>query len=136
MLTLPEINTVQADMTRTSLVDGIIPFCCTCADNIRLVCGKCKETMALRVATTTQAKRPRHPPGYYRALHNRSSADVLGIGTDDRSREHCKLRLRADPDLPEGCYEVERLVAKRRRKVNSHCNFYVPLRSVVEVIKP
>ena len=40
---LPEINTVQADMTRTSLVDGIIPFCCTCADSIWLVCGKCKD---------------------------------------------------------------------------------------------
>ena len=90
--------------------------------------------MALRVAT--QAKRPRHPPGYYCALHNRSSADVLGIGTDDRCREHGKLRLRADRDLPEGCYKGERLVAKRR-KVNSHCNFYAPLRSVVEVfIKP
>ena len=43
-LSLPEINTVQADMTRTSLVDGITPFCFTCANNIRLVCGKCKET--------------------------------------------------------------------------------------------
>ena len=41
---LPEINSVRADMTRTSLVDGITPFCFTCADNIRLVCGKCKET--------------------------------------------------------------------------------------------
>ena len=107
-------------MTRTSLVDGIIPFCFTCSDNIRLVCGKRKEPMALRAATTgnTPAKRPRHPPGYYRALHNCSSADVLGVATGDRNREHGKLRLRgADRDLPEGCYEVERLVAKRRRKV-------------------
>jgi len=37
------------DMTRTSLVDGITPFCFTCANNIRLVCRKCWETMALRV---------------------------------------------------------------------------------------
>ena len=119
-ITLPEINTVRADMTRTSLVDGISPFCFTCANNIRLVCGKGKETMALRVATsttTTPAKRQRHPPGYYRALHNCSSADVLDVGTGDRNREDGKLRLRADSDLPEGCYEVERLVAKRRRKV-------------------
>ena len=120
VLALPEINTVRADMTRTSLVDGISPFCFTCANNIRLVCGKGKETMALRVATsttTTPAKRQRHPPGYYRALHNCSSADVLDVGTGDRNREDGKLRLRADSDLPEGCYEVERLVAKRRRKV-------------------
>jgi len=91
--------------------------------------------MALRVATTstTQAKRPRHPPGYYRTLHNRSSADVLGVGTDDRSREHGKLQLRADRDLPEGCYEVEHLVAKMRRKVIATV-IYVPLRSVVEFL--
>ena len=40
---LPEISIVRADMTRTSLVDGITPFCFTCANNIRLVCGNCKE---------------------------------------------------------------------------------------------
>ena len=76
--------------------------------------------MALRVATsttTTPAKRQLHPPGYCRALHNCSSADVLDVGTGDRNHEDSKLRLRADSDLPEGCYEVERLVAKRRRKV-------------------
>jgi len=36
---LPEMNTVQAEVTRTSLVDGITLFCFTCANNIRLVCG-------------------------------------------------------------------------------------------------
>ena len=37
---LPEI---RADMTRTSLVDGITPFCFTCANNIQLVCGNAKR---------------------------------------------------------------------------------------------
>ena len=70
---------------------------------------------------SSSAKRARHPPGFYRALHNRSSADVLdvrlGVGMSDRIRERGKLRVSADRDLPEGCYEVERLVAKRKRKV-------------------
>ena len=66
---------------------------------------------------SSEAKRVRNPPGFYRALHNRSSADVLGVGLGDRIRERGKLRVRADRGLPEGCYEVERLVAKRKRKV-------------------
>ena len=34
---LLEINIVRADMRRTSLIGGIVPFCFTCASNIRLV---------------------------------------------------------------------------------------------------
>ena len=46
-------------MTRTSLIDGITPYCFTCANNIRLVCGKCKETDIgdyLRVNSTSDSE--------------------------------------------------------------------------------
>ena len=71
------------------------------------------ESSYYTTGSITQAKLPHHPPGYYRALHNCSSTDILAVGTGDRSHEHGKLRLHADRDLPEGCYEVKRLVAKR-----------------------
>ena len=77
------------------------------------------ESSYCATGSITQAKRPHHPPGYYRALHNCSSTDILAVGTGDRSHEHGKLRLHADCDLPEGRYEVKRLVAKRRRKIIS-----------------
>ena len=76
--------------------------------------------MAANVISSS-AKRARHPPGFYRTLHNRSSADVLdvglGVGLSDRMCKRGKLRVSADHNLPEGCYEVERLVAKRKRMV-------------------
>ena len=109
-------------MTRTSLVDGITPFCFTCANNMRLVCRNAERDGSLRMyVISSSAKRARHPPGFYHTLHNRSFADVLdvglGVGMSDRIRERGELRVRADRDLPEGCHEVERLVAKRKRKV-------------------
>ena len=66
--------------------------------------------MAVVVATDICAKRARHPPGFYRALHNRSTADILGVRPNDRGHEHGRLRVRDADPLPEGCYEVERLV--------------------------
>ena len=57
---------IRADITRISLVDGISPFCCTCANNIQLFHEK---TMA--------EKRDRHPPEFYHALHNCSTATSL-----------------------------------------------------------
>ena len=72
-----------------------ISVCCTCTNNIRLVCGKCKLKEA-NSASTPPAKRPRHLPGYYCALYNRCSGDVLGVGTGDHNREHGKLRLRSN----------------------------------------
>ena len=44
---------------------------------------------------------------------------VLAVGTGDHNYKHSKLRLHAVRDLPEGCYEVKRLIAKRRRKIIS-----------------
>ena len=58
---LPEINTVRADMTRTSLVDGITPFCFTCDDNIRLVCGNAKR-QKMRVNSTSVKRAHQLPP--------------------------------------------------------------------------
>ena len=50
--------------------------------------------MAVVVATSAcPVKRTRHPPGFYRALHNRSTADVLVVDRD-HGREHGKLSVR------------------------------------------
>ena len=54
-------------------------------------------------------------------LHNRSSADILGVGLGDRIYESSKLRVSASLNLPEDCYEVERLVAKKEKGIN-HCS--------------
>ena len=89
--------------------------------------------MAVVVATSAcPVKRTRHPPGFYRALHNRSTADVLVVDRD-QGREHGKLSVRENGDLPEGCYGVERLVSKRRRKVRPLVAFLHP---AVDWLKP
>ena len=59
----------------------------------------------------TNGKRARHSTGYYRALNELSTADFLG-SVCDRG-----VHLSAAENLPEGIYRVDRLVAKRRRKV-------------------
>ena len=89
--------------------------------------------MAVVVATDICAKRARNPPGFYRALHNRSNADILGVGLNDRGHKHGRLRVPDTDPLPEVCYEVERLVAKRRKKVLPAVAF---MHSVVDIIKP
>ena len=71
----------------------------------------------------TAEKRPHHPPGFYRALHNYSTVDVLSVSVDVHGHEHGKLRVNNDRELPEGCCEVERLVAKKRKKVLNHVTF-------------
>ena len=40
-------------MTRTFLVDGITPFCSTCANNMRLVCGNTERNGQRRMGTLT-----------------------------------------------------------------------------------
>ena len=63
----------------------------------------------------TNGKRARHFTGYYRALNELSTADFLGsVCNRDRDRG---MHLSAAEYLPEGIYRVDRLVAKRRRKV-------------------
>ena len=86
-------------MTQTSLVDGITLFCFTCANSIRLVCRKCKETGILRLLNSTSDSEASTPP--FRVLYD--SADVLGVGVGHHTREHGKLQVSTNHDLPEGC---------------------------------
>ena len=75
-----------------------------------------RKEMATNVISSS-AKRAWQPAGFYCTLHNRSSEDVLdvglGAGLSNRIRECGKLHVSANCNLPEGCYEVELLVAKR-----------------------
>ena len=75
------------------------------------------------MAARTAEKRPRHPPGFYHTLHNCSTVDILGVGVDVQGRKHGKLRVNDNHKLPEGCYEVEHLVAKKRKKVLNPVTF-------------
>ena len=118
-ISLPEINTVRADMTRTSLVDGISPFCCTCTNNIRLVCGKIK----LEVTSTPPAKRPRHLPGFQQsttALCITAALEAswaLGRAIITASAARCDYAPKATRPLSEGCHEVECHGTNRRKVI-------------------
>ena len=52
-----------------------------------------------------QVNRARHAPGFYKALHGWSTADLLDstIGNAD--------------SLPKGCYRLDRVVSKRAKQV-------------------
>ena len=116
---LPEINTVRADMTRTSLVCGIFPFCCKCTNNIWLVCGKCK----LEVTSTSPAKRPHHLPGFQQCTTvlcitaARETSWVLGWAIITASTASCNYVPIATRPLPGGCHEVQCLGANRRKVI-------------------
>ena len=59
------------------------------------------------------------PPGYYRALNARSTADAAGVSTDRRQNEQRVGRISLpERDIDdEDVYEVERLVQRRNGKV-------------------
>ena len=109
---LPEINTVRAYMTRTSLVDRISLLCCTCTNNIQLVCGKCK----LEVTSTPPAKRPRHITVLCitTALEMSWALGRAIITASTASYDYAPI---ATCPLPEGCHEVECLGANRRKVI-------------------
>ena len=71
------------------------------------------KEMATNVISSS-VKRAWQPAGFYCTLHNRSSEDVLDVGLG-AGLSNCirKLRVSANCDLPEGCYEKELHVAKR-----------------------
>ena len=116
---LPEINTVRADMTQTSLVDGISLFCCMCTNNIRLFCGKIK----LEVTSTPHVKRPSHLPGFQQnttALCITAALEAswaLGRVIITASTARCDYAPITTCPLPEGCHEVECHGANRRKVI-------------------
>ena len=71
------------------------------------------------MARQLEAKRARHAPGFYKALHERSTADLLESANNKGARKHSRSALTiANPDsLPEGCYRLDRVVSKRKKRV-------------------
>ena len=68
-----------------------------------------------------EVKRARHAPGFYKALHERSTADLLESTICKAGRKHSRSALsigNAD-SLPEGCYRLDRVVSKRKKQVRS-----------------
>ena len=65
-----------------------------------------------------EAKRARHAPGFYKALHERSTADLLERTISKAGRKHSRSALsigNAD-SLPEDCYLLDRVVSKRKKQ--------------------
>ena len=58
------------------------------------------------------SSRSKHSPGFYRALNVLSTADILGLGCN---ASHARLVVASseDAELPDGCYRVDRVVAKK-----------------------
>ena len=71
-----------------------------------------------------EAKRARHAPGFYKALHERSTADLLesAISKVERKRSRSALSIGDADSLPEGCYRVDRVVSKRKKQVRPLIN--------------
>jgi len=71
-----------------------------------------------------EAKRARHAPGFYKALHERSTADLLesAISKVGRKRSRSALSIGDADSLPEGCYRLDRVVSKRKKRVRSLIN--------------
>ena len=72
--------------------------------------------MALR---QFEAKRARHAPGFYKELHEWSTADLLEGAISKAGRKHSRSALsigNAD-SLPEGCYRLDRVVSKRKKQI-------------------
>ena len=51
------------------------------------------------------------PPGFYRRLNALSTVDLEWAG--NRSSSNLRLEVGEEDELPDGCYKVDRVVAKR-----------------------
>ena len=71
-------------------------------------------------------KRTRPEPGFYRRLHNFSSADDLESPTSSRPRELTTTRCLKPihEELPEGVYKVERIVTDHIKNVRHIITLY------------
>ena len=71
-----------------------------------------------------EVKRARHAPGFYKALHERSTADLLesAISKVGRKRSRSALLIGDADSLPEGCYRLDRVVSKRKKQVRPLIN--------------
>jgi len=52
------------------------------------------------------------PPGFYRRLNALSTVDLEWAG-NRRSSSNLRLEVGEEDELPDGCYKVDRVVAKR-----------------------
>ena len=76
-----------------------------------------KTAAAVIAVRQFEAKRARHAPGFYKALHERSTADLLDSTISKARRKHSRSALsigNAD-SLPIGCYCLDRVVSKRKQ---------------------
>ena len=66
-----------------------------------------------------EVKRARHAPGFYKALHERSTADLLESAISKAGRKHSRsaLSIGNTDSMPEGCYRLDRVVSKRKKQV-------------------
>ena len=71
------------------------------------------------MARQREAKRARHAPGFYKDLHERSTADLLESANKKGARKHSRsvLTIANADSLPEGCYPLDRVVSKRKKRV-------------------
>ena len=61
-----------------------------------------------------------HAPGFYKALNDSSTADLLPPSTKRQRVQRLEVSSASGSDLPTGVYAVERLVAERcPKKVSS-----------------
>ena len=61
-----------------------------------------------------------YTPGFYKALDALSTADLLDASSTPRCVKNKRLQVSDDSDgLPQGCFEVERVVASRIFKVSA-----------------
>ena len=83
-----------------------------------------KTAAAVMPVKKFEAKRSGHAPGFYKALHERSTADLLesAISKDGHKHSRSALSIGDADSLPEGCYRLDRVVSKRKKQVRPLIN--------------
>ena len=71
------------------------------------------------MARQLEAKRARHAPGFYKDLHERSTADLMKSANNNSSHKYSQsvLAITNADSLPEGCFPLHRDVSKRKKWV-------------------